>query len=169
MIDKKDFLLFQPFLPTLSAFSLTIYQASSLPLSLDQAPAQSLFSSFPCNFRLDSNPSPLSTLDFQCMNVITELMIYMQKFLHSDWWRACQLILNSAKTCNKKTMADRFAESNNILIQSLKDNAKNKNPQQSTNNWINVWSALAGQQGHDKGIEGYEPVALNKIQPHKAK
>ena len=36
-------------------------------------------------------------------------------------------------------MADRFAESNNILIQSLKDNAeKNKNMQQSTNNWINV-------------------------------
>ena len=33
-------------------------------------------------------------------------------------------------------MADRFAESNNILIQSLKDNAKNKNTQQSTNNWF---------------------------------
>ena len=28
-------------------------------------------------------------------------------------------------------MADRFAESNNVLIQSLKDNAKNKNTQQS--------------------------------------
>ena len=38
----------------------------------------------------------------------------------------------------KKKMADSFAESNNILIQSLKDNAKNKNTQQSTNNWINV-------------------------------
>ena len=37
-------------------------------------------------------------------------------------------------------MADRFAESNDILIQSLKDNAKNKNMQQSTNNWINVWT-----------------------------
>ena len=35
-------------------------------------------------------------------------------------------------------MADRFAESNNILIQSLKDNVKNK--QQNTNNWINVWT-----------------------------
>ena len=66
-------------------------------------------------------------------------------------------------------MADRFAESNNILIQSLKDNAKNKNTQQSTNNWINVWSAWAQQKGHDKGIDGYEPVALNKIQPRKAK
>ena len=37
-------------------------------------------------------------------------------------------------------MADRFAESNNILIQTVKDDAKNKNTQQSTNNWINVWS-----------------------------
>ena len=37
-------------------------------------------------------------------------------------------------------MADRFAESNDILIRSLKDNAKNKNIQQSTNSWINVWT-----------------------------
>ena len=37
-------------------------------------------------------------------------------------------------------MADRFAESNNIFIQSLKDNARNKNTQQSTNNWINLWT-----------------------------
>ena len=36
-------------------------------------------------------------------------------------------------------MADRFAESNNILLQRLKDNAKNKNTQQSTS-WINVWT-----------------------------
>ena len=42
----------------------------------------------------------------------------------------------------KNKMADRFAKSNNILIQSrLKDNNgnKNKNTQQSTNNCINVW------------------------------
>ena len=37
-------------------------------------------------------------------------------------------------------MTDRFAESNNILIQSLKDNAKNKNTQQSTNDCLNVWT-----------------------------
>ena len=30
--------------------------------------------------------------------VITSLIIYIQKFLHSDWQRACQLIPNSAKT-----------------------------------------------------------------------
>ena len=60
-------------------------------------------------------------------------------------------------------MADRFGESNNTLIQSLKDYAKNKNKQQRTNNWINVWSAWPEQKGHDKNIEGYEPAALNKI------
>ena len=64
-------------------------------------------------------------------------------------------------------MADKFAERDNILIESLKDNAKNK--RQSTNNWINVWSARAEQKGHDKSIEGYEPVVLNNIQPRKAK
>lgn len=36
-------------------------------------------------------------------------------------------------------MADRFAESNNNLIQSLKNNAQTKR-QQRTNNWINVWT-----------------------------
>ena len=60
-------------------------------------------------------------------------------------------------------MADRFAESNNVLIESLKDNAKNKNTQQSTNNWINVWSAWAEQKGMTKVFRGYGPVALNKI------
>ena len=60
-------------------------------------------------------------------------------------------------------MVDRFAESSTILIQSLKDSAKNKDMQQSTNNWINVWSACAEQKGHHKSIEGYEQVALNKI------
>ena len=48
---------------------------------------------------------------------------------------------NKNKKKNKQAkMADGFAESNNILIQNLKDNAKNKNTQQSINNWINVWT-----------------------------
>ena len=34
-------------------------------------------------------------------------------------------------------MTDRFADSNNILIQSLKGNVKNKNTQHSTSNWTN--------------------------------
>ena len=60
-------------------------------------------------------------------------------------------------------MADRFGESNNILIQSLKENAKNKNTQQSTNNWVKVWKSWAAQKGYDDSIEKYEPQGLNKI------
>jgi len=44
-------------------------------------------------------------------------------------------------------MADCFAESNNILIQSLKHNAKDKNTQKSTNNWINVWTNRIPAEG----------------------
>ena len=60
-------------------------------------------------------------------------------------------------------MADRFGESNSILIQSLKENAKNKNTQQSTNNWVKVWKSWAAQKGYGDSIEKYEPEALNKI------
>ena len=60
-------------------------------------------------------------------------------------------------------MADRFGENNNILIQSLKENAKNKNTQQSTNNWVKVWKSWTAQKGYDDSIEKYEPEALNKI------
>ena len=55
-------------------------------------------------------------------------------------WNLKWLTGNLKNSSKKSKMADRFAESNNILIQSLKDNAKNKNTQQSTNNWINVWT-----------------------------
>ena len=51
-------------------------------------------------------------------------------------------------------MAD-SEESNNILIQSLKETAKNKNTQQSTK-WIKVWITAMTK-------EEYEPKALNKI------
>ena len=88
----------------------------------------------------------------------------MQKFLHFDWQRVCQLIQTvqkfeffcvqkdeiSAKveikndwqvpwnTGTKTKWRTRLiAENNNVLIQSLKDKAKNT--QQRTNNWINVW------------------------------
>ena len=53
-------------------------------------------------------------------------------------------------------MVDRFGGSNNVLIESLKENAKNKNTQQNTNN-------LAAKKGGDQSIESYEPKALNKI------
>ena len=55
-------------------------------------------------------------------------------------------------------MADR-EESHNILIQSLKENAKNKNTQQSTSKWIKLCKSWAS----DNRYEEYEPKALNKI------
>ena len=64
-------------------------------------------------------------------------------------------------------MADRFGESNNILIQSLKENAKNINTQQSTNNWVKIWTSWAAQKGYDDSIEKYEPEGLNKILEEK--
>lgn len=60
-------------------------------------------------------------------------------------------------------MAERFGESNDILIESLKDNSKNKNTQQSSNNWIKVWKTWAAENGHDDSTESYEPEVLNKI------
>ena len=60
-------------------------------------------------------------------------------------------------------MVGRFGESNDVLIEGLKDNAKTKNTQQSTNNWIKVWKTWAAQKGNDDSIESYEPEALNKI------
>jgi len=45
----------------------------------------------------------------------------------------------------------------------LKENAKNKNTQQSTNNWVKDWKSWATQKGYDNSIEKYEPEALNNI------
>lgn len=60
-----------------------------------------------------------------------------------------------SQVCQSK-IVDRFGGSNNVLIESLKENAKNKNTQQNTNN-------LAAKKGGDLSIESYEPKALNKI------
>ena len=60
-------------------------------------------------------------------------------------------------------MTGRLRESNNILIQSLKENAKNKNTQQSTNAWLKVWKSWASQKGCDESIEKYEPPEAEQI------
>lgn len=48
-----------------------------------------------------------------------------------------KLIKRKVAKLQVNEMADR-GESNSILIQSLKENANNKNTQQSPNNWIKV-------------------------------
>ena len=61
-------------------------------------------------------------------------------------------------------MVGSSGESDNILTQSLKENAVNKNTLQRTNNWVKVWKSWASQKGYDERIvfEKYEPEALNK-------
>ena len=74
-----------------------------------------------------------------------------------------KLIDRIVVNAQQNKMVDRLRESNNVLIQSLKKNAKIKNTQQSTNNWLKVWKSWVSQKGYDESIEKYEPEALNKI------
>ena len=74
-----------------------------------------------------------------------------------------KLIDRKVAKAQQNKMADRPGECNKVLIESLKENANNKNTQQSTNNWIKVWKSWASQKGYDESIENYEPEALNKI------
>ena len=56
-------------------------------------------------------------------------------------------------------MAGSSGESDNILIQSLKENVVYNNTLQSTNNWVNFWKSWASQKGYDESIEKHEPEA----------
>ena len=70
-----------------------------------------------------------------------------------------KLIDRKVAKAQQNKMAGSSGESDNILIQSLKGNAVNKNTLQSTNNWVKVWKSWASQKGYDKSIEKYEPEA----------
>ena len=58
-------------------------------------------------------------------------------------------------------MANRFEQSNSILIESLKENAKKLNKAQT--HWLRNWRSWTAQMGCDQNIKNYEPEALNKI------
>ena len=90
------------------------------------------------------------------MCMISDLIIHMQKFQHTHWLRACQLILTSAESWNWvqkgeiELIDSRESAFNqnggqqkwgerNLSIQSLRENAKYKNTQQRKNNWFKVW------------------------------
>ena len=77
-----------------------------------------------------------------------------------------KLIDRKVAKAQQNKMAGSSGESDDILIQSLKENATNKNTLQSTNNWIKVWKSWAAQKGYDQSIEKYEPESLNKILEH---
>ena len=70
-----------------------------------------------------------------------------------------KLIDRKVAKAQQNKMAGSSGESDNILIQSLKENAVNKNTSQSTNNWVTVWKSWAPQKGYDESIEKYEPEA----------
>ena len=70
-----------------------------------------------------------------------------------------KLIDRKVAKAQQNKMAGSSEESDNILIQSLKENAVNKNTLQSTNNWVKVWKSWASQKGYDGSIEKYEPGA----------
>ena len=73
------------------------------------------------------------------------------------------LIDRKVAKVQQNKMAGSSGESNDILVQSLKENATNKNTLQSTNNWVKVWKTWAAQKGYDESIEKYESETLNKI------
>ena len=60
-------------------------------------------------------------------------------------------------------MAGSSGETDDVLIQSLKENTMKKNTLQSTNNWVKVWKSWAAQKSHDESIEKCKLAALNKI------
>ena len=64
-----------------------------------------------------------------------------------------KLIDRKVAKAQQNKMAGSSGESDNILIQSLKENL------QSTNNWVKVWKSWASQKGYDESIEKYEPEA----------
>ena len=70
-----------------------------------------------------------------------------------------KLIDMKVARAQQNKMAGSSGESDNILIQNLKENAVNKNTLQSTNNWVKVWKSWASQKGYDESIEKYEPGA----------
>ena len=68
--------------------------------------------------------------------------------------------LSVSRICGKSKIVHN--EESNFQAQ-FQENAKNKNTQQSTSNWLKVWKSWASQKGYDESIEKYEAEALSKI------
>ena len=61
-----------------------------------------------------------------------------------------KLIDRKVAKAQQNKMAGSSGESDNILIQSLKENAVYNNTLQSTNKWVKVWKSWASQKGYDE-------------------
>ena len=66
-------------------------------------------------------------------------------------------------SAQQNKVTDRLGKIRNVLIQSLNENAKNKNTQQSRDKKLKVSKYWTSQNGYVESIEKYEPEALNKI------
>ena len=61
-------------------------------------------------------------------------------------------------------MADsRFALSDEIVVDQLKQNAKNKNTTKSTQTWLDTWQKWASERKTNPKLEQYEHEDLDKM------
>ena len=56
----------------------------------------------------------------------------------------------------------RFVSSDEIVVDQLKLNAKNKNTTKSTQTWLNVWGKWANERKFNPKLEEYEYEDLDK-------
>ena len=72
--------------------------------------------------------------------------------------------IGEARNLNTKCkMAEsRFVSSDEIVVDQLKLNAKNKNSTKSTQTWLNVWEKWASDRKFNPKLEEYEHEDLDK-------
>ena len=72
--------------------------------------------------------------------------------------------IGEARNLNTKSkMAEsRFALSDEIVVDQLKVNAKNKNTTKSTQMWLNVWEKWANERKFSSKLEEYEHEDLSR-------
>ena len=72
--------------------------------------------------------------------------------------------IGEARNLNTKSkMAEsRFVSSDEIVVDQLKLNAKNKNTTKSTQTWLNVWEKWANERKFNPNLEEYEHEDLDK-------
>ena len=61
-----------------------------------------------------------------------------------------------------KMAESRFVSSDEIVVDQLKLNAKNKNTTKSTQTWLNVWEKWANERKFNPKLEEYEHEDLHK-------
>ena len=59
-------------------------------------------------------------------------------------------------------MASHFVETDEEIIEELRNTSKNKNTKRSTDYWTNIFQQWAKRRGKDEQLESYEVPELNK-------